>query len=264
MIIVRDVATSPMHNMPCALQESGIPVPTHIIIDRDGLAPNENPEGFVETEDYVEFRGELLLQCSPPTNGSGCPVNMGNGLGLPSCKCAFVNVVSAAYAESLSFESHPQLLRISCAAASGLCSACIIDVLHAPSFNLIYCHKDRRLWKCQLGWSTRAGQVWRGFQKQLGILPTTKTLAKRVLKHHRVSWCLQHVWRPHSRHVCSCTWSRCSIGWLSMVALDALPSSMVSEGTLASWLMLNTAAQQSRSCSWPLSLLNTDNRPCCV
>ena len=61
MSVLGFAAASCVHNMPCALQESGIPVPTHIIIDRDGLAPNENPEGFVETEDYVEFQGELPL-----------------------------------------------------------------------------------------------------------------------------------------------------------------------------------------------------------
>ena len=45
-----------------ALQESGIPVPHHICINRDGLPEGQDPEGFIETEDYVEMDGE---QSSP-------------------------------------------------------------------------------------------------------------------------------------------------------------------------------------------------------
>lgn len=30
------------------LKENGIPLPTHIIVDRDGLGPEENPPGFIE------------------------------------------------------------------------------------------------------------------------------------------------------------------------------------------------------------------------
>lgn len=44
--------------LACMLQESGIPVPHHIIVDRDGLAEGQDPEGFGETEDYVELHGE--------------------------------------------------------------------------------------------------------------------------------------------------------------------------------------------------------------
>ena len=43
-----------------SLQESGIPVPNHICVNRDDLAEGQDPEGFVETEDYVEVNGELL------------------------------------------------------------------------------------------------------------------------------------------------------------------------------------------------------------
>lgn len=41
------------------LQKSGIPVPLHIIVDRDNLPEGQaDPTGFVETEDYVELNGE--------------------------------------------------------------------------------------------------------------------------------------------------------------------------------------------------------------
>ncbi|KAK9823756.1 hypothetical protein WJX72_005206 [[Myrmecia] bisecta] len=40
------------------LAESGIPVPLHIVIDRDNLPEGQpDPPGFVETEDYVEMNG---------------------------------------------------------------------------------------------------------------------------------------------------------------------------------------------------------------
>jgi len=42
------------------LQKSGIPVPLHIIVDRDALSGNEkDPSGFIETEDYVELNGTV-------------------------------------------------------------------------------------------------------------------------------------------------------------------------------------------------------------
>ena len=42
------------------VQKSGIPVPLHIIVDRDSLAGDQkDPEGFIETEDYVELNGEV-------------------------------------------------------------------------------------------------------------------------------------------------------------------------------------------------------------
>ena len=41
-----------------ALQESGIPVPHHICVNRDGLPEGQDPEGFIETEDYVELDGK--------------------------------------------------------------------------------------------------------------------------------------------------------------------------------------------------------------
>lgn len=43
------------------LIEAGIPVPQHIIIDRDGLPEGqEDPEGFVEGEDFVELNGARI------------------------------------------------------------------------------------------------------------------------------------------------------------------------------------------------------------
>ncbi|KAK9865899.1 hypothetical protein WJX84_000442 [Apatococcus fuscideae] len=70
------------------LMESGIPVPTHIIIDRDGLAENENPEGFIETEDYVEFQGVKIKKpfVEKPADGDDhniyiyYPHSMGGGV----------------------------------------------------------------------------------------------------------------------------------------------------------------------------------------
>ena len=46
-------------------QKSGIPVPLHIIVDRDSLSGDQkDPEGFVETEDYVELSGICkVLSC---------------------------------------------------------------------------------------------------------------------------------------------------------------------------------------------------------
>lgn len=43
------------------LQRSGIPVPLHIIVDRDNLPEGQaDPTGFIETEDYVELNGQFL------------------------------------------------------------------------------------------------------------------------------------------------------------------------------------------------------------
>ena len=51
-------------------QESGIPVPHHIAVNRDGLEPGQDPPGFIETEDYVELGGgagfaEAHIRISP-------------------------------------------------------------------------------------------------------------------------------------------------------------------------------------------------------
>ncbi|KAL4445780.1 hypothetical protein ABPG77_008979 [Micractinium sp. CCAP 211/92] len=71
------------------LMESGIPVPQHIIVDRDTLPPGQtDPEGFVETEDYVELDGVRI--CKPfvekPASGEDhnvyiyYPHSMGGGV----------------------------------------------------------------------------------------------------------------------------------------------------------------------------------------
>ncbi|KAL6771291.1 VIP1 [Auxenochlorella protothecoides x Auxenochlorella symbiontica] len=70
------------------LVESGIPVPRHIIVDRDHLESGQDPEGFVETEDYVELKGERI--CKPfvekPASGDDhniyiyYPFSMGGGV----------------------------------------------------------------------------------------------------------------------------------------------------------------------------------------
>eukprot|EP00955_Chlamydomonas_euryale_P083883 363899-Chlamydomonas_euryale.AAC.5 len=42
------------------LKEHNIPVPTHIIVERDGLPEGSDPEGFVEDPDYVQFNGQRI------------------------------------------------------------------------------------------------------------------------------------------------------------------------------------------------------------
>ena len=41
------------------LQESGIPVPKHIIVSRERVPEGEDPPGFEDTEDYVSMNGAL-------------------------------------------------------------------------------------------------------------------------------------------------------------------------------------------------------------
>ena len=44
------------------MQASGIPVPHHIVVHREKLPEGQqDPEGFIETEDYVELNGEPPL-----------------------------------------------------------------------------------------------------------------------------------------------------------------------------------------------------------
>ena len=51
-------------NVPVPEQESGIPVPHHICVNREGLPEGGDPPGFIETEDYVELDGaRSLLPC---------------------------------------------------------------------------------------------------------------------------------------------------------------------------------------------------------
>ena len=49
-------------------QENHIPVPNHIIIARENLPEGTDPEGFIETEDFVELNGQpslMLILCFP-------------------------------------------------------------------------------------------------------------------------------------------------------------------------------------------------------
>ena len=39
-----------------------IPTATHIIIDREGLEPGQDPEGFIEDDDFVEMDGQRIYK----------------------------------------------------------------------------------------------------------------------------------------------------------------------------------------------------------
>ena len=39
-----------------------IPTATHIIIDREGLEPGQDPEGFIEDDDFVEMNGQRICK----------------------------------------------------------------------------------------------------------------------------------------------------------------------------------------------------------
>ena len=49
---------APSLPLPAVLQDNGIPVPTHIVVNRDDLPEGStDPPGFVEDHDYVEMNG---------------------------------------------------------------------------------------------------------------------------------------------------------------------------------------------------------------
>lgn len=53
--------THAFHTLPVP-QESNIPVPHHIIVDREGLPAGSDPPGFVEHEDWVELNGTRITK----------------------------------------------------------------------------------------------------------------------------------------------------------------------------------------------------------
>mmetsp|Transcript_25598 Transcript_25598/g.75672 ORF Transcript_25598/g.75672 Transcript_25598/m.75672 type:complete len:1449 (-) Transcript_25598:644-4990(-) len=70
------------------LKEHNIPVPTHIIVERDGLPEGSDPEGFVEDPDYVQFNGQRINKpfVEKPCDGENhniyiyYPASMGGGV----------------------------------------------------------------------------------------------------------------------------------------------------------------------------------------
>ena len=44
-------------HMYSTLVEAGIPTSTHMVVDREGLEPGQDPEGFIEDVDFVELDG---------------------------------------------------------------------------------------------------------------------------------------------------------------------------------------------------------------
>ena len=57
------------------LVQHGIPTAAHIIIDRDGLEPGQDPEGFVEDEDFVEMHGQRIFKVTAVLDWSHCYFN---------------------------------------------------------------------------------------------------------------------------------------------------------------------------------------------
>lgn len=54
------------------LRAAGIPVPTHVIVDRDNLPDGvADPPGFVEHEDYVEMDGARIAKVGLVVCGGG-------------------------------------------------------------------------------------------------------------------------------------------------------------------------------------------------
>ena len=70
---------------PALMQESGIPVPHHIVVSREPGEENKNPPGFEETEDYVAMNGEGLhcalrgtLRRVPCCSAAALPLRFGS------------------------------------------------------------------------------------------------------------------------------------------------------------------------------------------
>jgi len=70
------------------LQAAGITVPTHVIINREGLPPGADPPGFEETEDFVAMGGTRIYKpfVEKPSNADDhniyiyYPHSMGGGV----------------------------------------------------------------------------------------------------------------------------------------------------------------------------------------
>ena len=70
------------------LQAAGITVPTHVVIDREGLPPGADPPGFEETEDYVAMGSTRIYKpfVEKPSNADDhniyiyYPHSMGGGV----------------------------------------------------------------------------------------------------------------------------------------------------------------------------------------
>lgn len=60
------------------LKDAEIPLPFHIVVSRDDLLPGEDPDGFLETADYVEMNGVRI--CKPfvekPVSGDNHNINI--------------------------------------------------------------------------------------------------------------------------------------------------------------------------------------------
>ena len=59
-----------MSNRVNKWQETGIPLPKHIIVNREGLPEGSDPAGFEESEDYVALGGARFPELHQPVNSA--------------------------------------------------------------------------------------------------------------------------------------------------------------------------------------------------
>lgn len=60
------------------LVDAGIPTSTHMVVDREGLEAGQDPEGFIEDDDFVELDGLKIKKpfVEKPFDGElGIPVS---------------------------------------------------------------------------------------------------------------------------------------------------------------------------------------------